>query len=176
MPAAAKARHGELRAELAALIESIHADAPPHVRAATAAEIEQLKATSKTGSPGRLLVKMMIVRSEDFQANLLAQRYLRTAEMETYIRNNVYSLVTERDTTGVYARMVRYAYQYQYLRLSRIDDPMGFFLKSSWFAEQYYRPGVLSEGQFQQVVNLVGEICGCYAIDESKFDFPSLTA
>jgi len=176
VPAAAKARYEELRAELAALIESIHAGAPAHVRASTAVEIEQLKATSKTGSPGRLLVKMMIVRSEDFQANLLAQRYLRTAEMETYIRNNVYSLVTERETTGVYARLLRYAYQYQYLRLSRIDDPMAAFAKSTWFAEEYYRPGILSEGQFQQVLNLVGEMCGSYAIDESKFDFSKLAA
>jgi hypothetical protein len=174
VPDAAKARREELRAELAALIESLHANAPAHVRAGTAMEIEQLKATSKTGSPGRLLVKMMLVRSEDFQANLLAKRFLRTAEMETYIRNNVYSLVTESDTTGVYSRMLRYAYQYQYLRLSRIEDPMGYFVKSTWFAEHYYRPGVLTEGQFQQVVNLVGGICDCYAIDESKFDFSTL--
>ena len=174
VPEAAKAKREALRAELAALIDSLHASAPAHVRSATAVEIEQLRATSKTGSPGRLLVKMMLVRSEDFQANLLAKRYLRTAEMETYIRNNVYSLVTESDTTGVYARMLRYAYQYQYLRLSRIDDPMDFFLKSSWFAEHYYRPGVLSEEQFRRVIDLVGGLCGCYAIDESKFDFSTL--
>jgi len=174
VPEAAKARRDELRRELAALIESLHANAPAHVRSATAVEFEQLKATSKTGSPGRLLVKMMLVRSEDFQANLLAKRYLRTAEMETYIRNNVYSLVTERETTGVYARMLRYAYQFQYLRLSRIENPMEFFLRSSWFAENYYGPGVLSEEQFQQVINLVGGICDCYAIDESKFDFSTL--
>lgn len=174
VPDAAKPRREELRAELAALIDALHADAPAHIRAGTAAEIEQLKATSKTGSPGRLLVKMMMVRSEDFQANLLAKRYLRTAEMETYIRNNVYSLVTESDTTGVYARMLRYAYQFQYLRLSRIEDPMSFFVKSTWFAEHYYRPGVVTEEQFQQVVNLVGAICDCYAIDESKFDFSTL--
>jgi hypothetical protein len=174
VPAEAQARHEELRAELASLIEALHAGAPPHVRSATTLEFDQLKATSKSGSPGRLLVKKMIVRSEDFQANLLSQRYLRTAEIETYIRNNVYSLVTERETTGVYARMLRYAYQYQYLRLSSIDDPLGFFLKSSWFAEEYYRTGILSEEQFQQVLTLVGEICDCYAIDESKFDFLTL--
>lgn len=174
-PDTLKARHAELCAELAALIESIYSKASTNVRAATAIEIEQLKTTSKTGSPGLLLVKKMIVRSEDFRANLLAQRFLRPAEMETYIRNNVYSLVTERDTTGVYARMLRYAYQYQYLRLSRIIDPMSFFLKSSWFAEHYYHPGVLNEEQFDQVLNLVGEICESYAIDESKFDFSTIT-
>lgn len=175
VPAEAQARHEALRAELAELIEALHAGAPPHVRAATTLEIENLKATSKSGSPGRLLVKMMIVRSEDFQANLLIRRYLRSAEMETYIRNNVHSLVTERETTGIYARMLRYAYQYQYLRLSRIDDPMSFFLKSSWFAEEYFRSCILSEEQFQQVLTLVSEICDCNAIDESKFDFSTLS-
>jgi hypothetical protein len=173
VPAAAKAKRDELIAELAAVIDSLHEGAPAHVRAGTALEIEQLRASSRTGSPGRHLVRMMLVRAEDFQANLLAKRYLRAAEMETYIRNNVYSLVTEGDTTGVYARMLRYAYQYQYLRLSRINDPMDFFLKSSWFAEHYYRSGVLTEAQFKKVVELVGGLCGCYAIDESKFDFPA---
>jgi len=48
-------------------------------------------------------------------------------------------------------------------------------VKSSWFAEEYYRPGILSERQFQEVLHLVGEMCGCYAIDESKFDFSTLS-
>lgn len=174
VPPEAQARYEERRAELAEFIDSLHSQAPPHVRAATALEIENLKATSKTGSPGRLLVKMMIVRSEDFQANLLIRRYLRTAEMETYIRNNVHSLVTERETTGIYARLLRYAYQFQYLRLSHIEDPMGFFLKSSWFAEEYFRSGIIREDQFQKVLTLVSEICDCSAIDESKFDFSTL--
>jgi hypothetical protein len=167
-------RYEELRAELAKLMEAFYLEASGPVRAATAAEFEHLRATSKTGSPGESLVKKMIVRSEDFQANLLAKRYLSTAEMETYIRNNVYSLATESETNGVYARLLRYAYQYQYLRLSLVADPVAFFVKSSWFAEQYLQTGVVSEGQMEQLLNLVGEICDCYVIDESKFDFSML--
>ena len=174
VPEAGKAYFDTCRAALVAWLEALHAGAPAPVRAATSMEVEQLRASSKSGHPFRLLVKLMLTRSEDYQANMLAQRFLSPAEMETYIRNNVYSLVTESDTTGLYARMLRYAYQYQYLRFSRVADPLTFFLRSTWFAEQYFRHGILTEAQFQELLALVGDLCGCYRIDESKFDFTLL--
>lgn len=171
-----KTHYDECRAALVACLEGLHASASATVRAATAMEMEHLRASSQSGNPFRFLVKLMITRSEDYQANLLAQRFLRPAEMETYLRHNVYSLVTETDTTGVYARLLRYAYQFQYLRLSRIDHPLAFFLSSTWFPEEYFRRGILNEAQFQELLDRVGDLCDCYTIDESKFDFSNLAS
>jgi hypothetical protein len=60
------------------------------------------------------------------------------------------------------------------LRLSRIEDPMSWFLKSTWFTERFIQPGIISEASFERLITKVTQICDCYQIDESKFDFGTL--
>jgi hypothetical protein len=108
----------------------------------------------------------------DFQANLLASRYLPPDEMETYVRTNVRALLFDTQTTGLLTRLSRHAYEYQYLRFSRMEERLGYFLDSTWFKELYLKPRFLDEDQLDRLLILMGELCDAYTIDESKFRFP----
>jgi hypothetical protein len=135
-------------------------------------EVEQL--SSKSGSLGQALLDAMLVRVEDFMSNLLAQRYLSPDEMDTYVRNNVCCHLEQYRTGAIYMELVRQAYEFQYLRLSRILDPMAWFMKSTWFGEHFIEYGIITGAMFEDLVRVVGAICDCYEVDESKFDFTVL--
>ncbi|MBI1816266.1 MAG: hypothetical protein HYR72_14910 [Deltaproteobacteria bacterium] len=160
--------HGELRTQLAAMFDEIVRNAPAATRSLTAHEITRL--TAEAGSAGAALAQIPLNRMPDYQANLLARRYLTADELETYIRNNVYSLTREYSVTKLFRRLARYAYEYQYLRFSQITDPLAYFLGSTWFAEEYLQPGSVTAAQLTRLLDTVGALCDCYAIDESKFD------
>ena len=61
------------------------------------------------------------------------------------------------------------AFEYQYLRFSGVADPRTFFLRSSWFGEQYLDQGILSEAAFDRLFAAMGRICDGYAVDEARF-------
>ena len=159
--------HADLGAQLAAIFSAIHRDAPPEVRAHTAAELASL--AGPRGDVGQALAQIPLNRMPDYQANLLARRYLSFAERETYLRNNVYSLTLESPSTALFQRLARYAYEYQYLRFSAVADPLAYFLHSTWLANEYLERRILSEERLQALFETVRSLCGCYAVDEEKF-------
>lgn len=174
VPADGQARFDAKSAELAVLLEKILAAAPPEVRTRAQAEVDALR--GKKAGFGGTLVKRMLVRSEDYMANLLARRFLSPDEMDTYVRNNVSSHVLGDQPDATFHQILRLAYEFQYLRLARIEQPWEWFLASTWFEPRFVDRGVLTLEQFRRLVDLVGEICGCYRIDETWFDWSGLEA
>lgn len=153
----------ELRDEF----ERLWRDAPPTVRAFTAPEGERLR--GQHGSVGEGLLRIPLTRMPDYQANLLARRYLSADELETYVRNNVYCLRWTSRPAAVFQRLARYVYEYQYLPLSRIEEPRRYFLGSTWFAEEYVASGIVGEAAFERLLSLTGRLCAVQTVDESKF-------
>ncbi len=172
IPAERKSEWKALTEELAELFEEMYAVAPPAIRNQTARELAMSEGES--GRLGQAVLKRMLHRAEDFMCNLLAKKFLSPDEMDTYVRNNVYSHWDDDASGGVYVQLGRQAYEFQYLRLSRIEDPMGWFLKSTWFTERFIQTGIISEALFERLMTKVAQICDGYQIDESKFDFASL--
>tara|TARA_B100000315_G_C14587773_1_gene594031 strand:- start:3024 stop:4745 length:1722 start_codon:yes stop_codon:yes gene_type:complete len=172
IPPATESEWKALTEELAELFDEMYAVAPTGVRNQTARDLTALE--EESGRLGQAVLKRMLHRSEDFLCNLLAQRFLRPDEMDTYVRNNVYSHWKDDTQGGAYVQLGRQAYEFQYLSLSRIEDPMGWFLKSTWFTERFIQPGIISESLFDRLITKVTLICACYQIDETKFDFSAL--
>ena len=165
--AARRAEHEQLSAALADRFEAIHRDAPAAVRTHTAGETARL--TRDGTSIGGALARIALARLPDYQANLLARRYLEPAELETYIRNNVYSLALDYPSTALFVRLARYAYEYQYLRLSQVDDPLTYFLDSTWIRDEYLARQIVGEAPLLGLLEAVGALCDCYAVDETQF-------
>lgn len=164
VPEDRKAERRALRGELEALLEAIHAQAPPAVRALAMREVGAL--VEKSGSVGKALVRGMLVRVEDYQSNLLAQRFLSPDEMDTYVRNNVSAHVDEYSEEAVFGQLTRHAYEIQYLRLSRIEDPLPWFFSCTWFDERFVRSGIITRERFEQLVEVIARLCACFEIDE----------
>jgi len=156
-----------LREELASLFEEIHQEAPAAVRALAADDLTRL--TRGGAAIGAALADIVLRRVPDFQANILARCYLTVEERETYIRNNVYTLALVSPAPALFRRLARYAYEFQYLRLSLIADPRTYFLHSTWFADEYLRRGVLSEERLDRLLGIVGRLCDWYAVDWEQF-------
>lgn len=167
VPEELRAEHDALRAETAATFDEIVARSPAAVRRASAGALARLPGAG--AGPGTALVRLALSRVEDFQSNLLSQRYLTPEERETYVRNNVRSLVHDYGREGFFLRLARYAYELQYLRFSAVQDPLAYFLKVTWFGEQYLRQGIVSEELFGRLVDGLGRICDTYRVDESRF-------
>lgn len=167
VPEARRARWEELVAETAALHERILAAAPAALRRLCASSLARL--TRGHASPGPALVRFSLGRVEDFQSNLLSQRFLEPEERETYVRNQVRSLARELPPEAAFERLARYAYEIQYLRFSAVPDPLAYFLRSTWFAEQYLAPGIVSEDDFHRLCATMGRLCDLYAVDEARF-------
>ena len=91
------------------------------------------------------------------------------AERETYVRNNVYSLALAYPSTGLFRRLARYAFEYQYLRFSAVADPRRYLLASTWFDAEYLETGILDEARLARLLDTVGCLLDCYAVDESRF-------
>ena len=173
VPEERNTQRDELNRRLVSLFELIHKQAPEHVRRYVYPEVEQLR--TQSGSLGQALMNAMLVRVEDFMSNLLAKRYLSPDEMDTYVRNNVCCHLEDYRPGAIYMQLVRQAYEFQYLHLSRIGNPMEWFMKSTWFGEHFIHKGIITESLFEALVDVVGAICDCYEVDESKFDFSALT-
>ncbi len=162
-----------LEQSLVTLFDQIHADIPINVQTQIASEVTRLQA--ETGSLGQTLLKRMLVRIEDYMANLVAARFLSADEMDTYVRNNVHCHLQDYSSQGLYMQLIRQAYEFQYLHLSRIENPLEWFYHSTWFVEYFVDNGIISKTLFEQLTQVVGAICRCYVVDESKFDFERLS-
>lgn len=120
-------------------------------------------------SSGTALAHLLLTRLPDFQANLLAQRFLSMAERETYVRHNI------RTLRGIYPRaewwraLIRYLIEYQYLRFSAVENRRSFFLQSTWFDADFIATGLLDETRFDALAGAATRICDGYAVDERWF-------
>lgn len=163
-------RFGELRAALAAGLDAMLAAAPETVRRATRADLEELSAA---GSPGTALARLLLKRVPDYQANLVARRFMTGAEKETYVRHNVRTLRPAYPPPHLWRMLIRYLFEYQYLLpalgLTAVADPRAFLFRSTWFDADFLAPGVLDEARFDALAAAVGRLLACYAVDESRF-------
>lgn len=136
--------------------------------------VEYIQLTHTGLSLGQAILKAVKIRIEDYMANCLAQRFLNDDEMDTYVRNNVCSRLHEYTAEESFMQIARLAYEFQYLKLSRIENPVDWFMKCTWFKEQFIRTKIITQTQFDQLLDLSAKICDCYELDESAFDFSGL--
>jgi hypothetical protein len=155
-------------AALAVRLEALVAAAPDEIRRGTADDLAALSAGT-THTPGTALARLLLRRMPDYQANLLAARYLDEAERETYVRQNVRTLRAEYPAAHRWRMLLRYLYEFQYLRFSAVADRRTFFLRSTWFDADFIEGGVLDEATFDALTSAVAGICDCYAVDEARF-------
>lgn len=158
-----------LNSDLVRLFDEIVSNAPAEIMAVARADLGALSRAS--GEVGRALSAYAQSRMPDFQANLLSQHYLARPEAEAYVRNNVYCLNGVYPPAQLFRQLARYAYEYQYLRFSDMDDRDGYFRGSTWFDRQFIDAGVVSGEQARALFELLGAICDCYCVDEAAFRF-----
>ena len=156
----------ELRSDLAQALEKIVAGLPPTVRKSVAPDLREL---ARQGPATLALVGVLEHRLPDFQANILAARYQTLAEREAYVRQNIRPLRREYDEAQKLRRLVRYAYEYQYLRFSEVEDPESYFFEMTWFETDFFETGVVSESQFADLLQTAQALCDAHAIDEGRF-------
>jgi hypothetical protein len=165
VPAELGAEHQEARAALAALFEGVWSGATDRMREIGREELARLGARGKRA--GDALVDFLLTRISDYQANLVARRFLDEVELETYVRNNVATLVQEK--IGPLAQLTRYAYEMQYLRLAKIGDPVGWLLDSTWLRERLVAPGLCTEQQVRAIFDAVARLLATYRVEENAF-------
>ena len=158
-------REGELADAEQAFADRLQeiVDAAPDALAEVAEEERQ-----RTGarSLGLGLKDTVLGRIDDYLANMLARRLLNTEEMETYVRQQVTSLVQE--DAGPFGQIARHSYELQYLALSAVDDPMRYFNQSTWFPNTFVDAGIVTMARFEALVAAMRSICACYAIDSER--------
>ena len=161
----------ELARRIAALVERLETAigaAPAMIQRRTEADLAALAADE--GVPAAsALARIVLRRLPDFQANLLAQRYLDEAERETYVRQNIRTLRDEYPPAGLWRLLARSLYEFQYLRFSAVSDRRAFFLRSTWCDADFLDPRVLDGATFDALAGAVAAICECHVVDDSKF-------
>ncbi len=166
VPAAAAERFEAAKARVAALLDEAIAAAPMDLAHTALDEAKLLGGDARR--PGAALRDAVLARMDDYQANLLARRVLSPEEMETYARANVVTLFRETQV-GPWLKLARHAYEFQYLRLTRLPDPMAYFLDATWFRQHFIDIGLVDESRTRALFDAMGEVCACYAVDDSFF-------
>ena len=154
-------------AAFAAEMEAVIAAAPAAIRAITAPDVAELTASGE--ALGRGLARIVLDRMPDYQANLVARRFLADAEREVYVRHNVRALRHEFPPVRLWRMLARFLYEYQYLGFSAVDDARSYFLRSTWFDRDFLESGALDGASFDRLAARVAVLCDCYAVDASRF-------
>ncbi len=162
VPIVDTAEHARRVDALTAALTDAIAAASPAVRAATAEDLRTL------GSPAAL-TEILLARMPDYQANLVARRFLDDDELEVYVRHNVRALRHEYSPGRLWRMLVRYLYEYQYLAFSRVPDRRTYFVASTWFDRDFLESGALDGARFDDLTAVVAAICDCYAVDARRF-------
>lgn len=152
-------------AALAEELDAVVTAAPPAIRARTQPDLETLAAS---GTPGTALARILLTRMPDYQANLLACRFLDLAERETYIRHNIRTLRGLYAPAQLWRMLIRYLSEYQYLTFSAVAAPVEFFLQSTWFDADFIAPGILDARRFGSLTRAVARICATHRVDETR--------
>ncbi len=156
----------ELVAALADELDAVVAAAPLAIRARTQPDLQTL---ATAGTPGTALTRILLTRMPDYQANLLACRFLDLAERETYIRHNIRTLHGLYAPAQLWRMLIRYLSEYQYLTFSAVAAPVEFFLRSTWFDADFIASGILDAERFASLTRAVARICATYRVDETRF-------
>jgi hypothetical protein len=136
------------------------------VRAATASDLERLPGG---GSAGARIARLFATRLSDYQANLLACRFMSLAERETYVRQNVRPLFREYAPEQLWRRLTRLLYEAQYLRFSAIADPRSYLLDTTWLRDDFLATGILREEDLDLLLSAAAALCQCHDVDGSRF-------
>lgn len=160
----------ELELRLAAFameMDAVIATVPHAIGAVTGADLAALAAEGP--GAGGALARVLLARMPDYQANLVARRFLTDAEQEVYVRQNVRALRRDYPPARLWRMLVRYLYEYQYLGFSAVEDARTYFLRSTWFDQDLLESGVLDDASFDRLTASVAAVCGCYAVDQRWF-------
>jgi hypothetical protein len=157
----------DLARSLAEELDATIAAAPRAVQERTAVDLGALQ--EMASSPGAALAQILQARLPDYQANLLARRFMDLAERETYIRHNIRTLRFEFAPERLWRMLARYLFEYQYLAFSAVLDPQRYFRSSTWFDVDFLGSGILDERRFAALTNTVARLCAAYAVDEARF-------
>ena len=148
-------------------LDAVIAQAPDWARRRTVGE-----PIARGASLGTTLARQQLARMSDYQANLVARRFMSMLEAETYVRHNIRTLRGSSQPTQLWSMLMRYLYEYQYLRpalgLSRVPDPRTYFLRSTWFVEDFMTAGIVTDDQFDALAEAIGRLGECYAVEESR--------
>ena len=155
-----------LLATLAGELDEVIASAPSAIRTRTTSDLRALGADHTHGAA---LARVLLKRMPDYQANLLACRFLDLNERETYIRHNIRTLRGLYTPAQLWRMLVRYLSEYQYLNFSAVADTAGFFVRSTWFDDDFFTSRVLDPARFATLTAAVRRICETYAVDEARF-------
>ncbi len=150
------------QAQLANELDRVIAALPAPMRAMTAQDVAVI-------GGGIGLARSFLARISDYQANLLAQRFLDRREIETYIRHNIRTLRTAYPPPQLFRMLVRYLFELQYLGFSEARDPLRFLVSSTWFDADFLATGVLDAEKLRALAGGAAAICACYAIDDTRF-------
>ncbi len=156
------ARRGRLADALADVIAAL----PAPLRALTAPDLAEFG----TGRDcAEALARAFLARIPDWQANLLAQRYLERAEIETYIRHNIRTLRFSYAPPQLFRMLIRYLFELQYLAFSEVTDARTYLVRSTWFDADFFATGLLDPKRFVEIADSAAALCASYAVDESRF-------
>jgi len=159
-------RWRDLERDFAAHVDRIVRGSPRAVRAATASDLEQLPGE---GSTGARIARLFATRLSDYQANLLACRFMSLAERETYVRQNVRPLFREYAPEQLWRRLTRLLYEAQYLRFSAIADPRSYLLDTTWLRDDFLATRILREEDLDLLLSAAAALCECHDVDGSRF-------
>jgi hypothetical protein len=170
-------RNAALAAELEAAIDA----APEVVRMVTAQDLHALADPAPGSEEDRLpnppgvpaspaggLVRLLYSRMSDFQSNLVAAQFLATAEMETYVRQNIRQLRNEYESPAFWRMVVRHLYEFQYLRFSTIEDKREYFFRATACDRDFFATDILTPQRFDTLIAAVADICDTFAVDASR--------
>jgi hypothetical protein len=152
----------EAEARVAAAFDRILAELPSDFKASANDELLAMR------EEGTRLVDLPYSRLEDYRANLIVKRLLPPEPMEAYVRTNVRSLIIE-DVQPL-RKLARYAYEAQYLWLAELDDPWHYFVRSTYFGEEYLDSGFATLEAVKELFGALRALCECHAVDESRLE------
>lgn len=168
VPASHQAAYRRARAELGACFARVLDNVPAHARAAVAAERDALAPTANALEAA--LAKKTLARVGDYLANLLCAHLLPAAEMQAYVRANVRHHLDE--SLGLIDTLARHAYEVHYLAFAGL--PRSYFYATSRFEDYCVATGLVRRDAMDGLIDAVGRVLACYAIDTGKLAVPSV--
>ncbi|MDC0747607.1 hypothetical protein [Polyangium mundeleinium] len=118
-------------------------------------------------SPGPALARVTLARIADYASNVFFRSYLRSEELQSYIRTNVRHHLNE--DLGPLAQLARHALELQYLGLASGGDPLPYFLDTSYFDAYFLRTKVYAEGEMRGLLHSMQRLCHGYELDPEAF-------
>jgi hypothetical protein len=159
-----QAEHDDALAQAGEIFQAIIDAAPA---AASDGLAEELAGRPADQTLGQALARVQLGRIDDYLANMIMRALIEPEPVEAYIRANVHTLFGQPGC--LLRRLARYAYEFQYLGLSRMAQPGDYFLTSTWFREEYINTGICRLDQIEHIFELTARAFACYRIDATKF-------